>query len=66
MSEACRAVRRIAQSCPSTAMILAMHYSATAVLEKFGDGIFRRGIRFAMHDDIDHDAFDRNDWTGRL
>lgn len=49
MGHASRAVRRIAQSCPSTAMILAMHYSATAVIEKFGDGTTRKAIAAGQH-----------------
>lgn len=49
MAEACRAVRRIAQACPSTAMILAMHYSATAVIEKFGSTAARREIAEGRH-----------------
>lgn len=49
MGHASRAVRRIAQSCPSTAMILAMHYSATAVIEKFGDETTRKAIAAGQH-----------------
>ncbi|MGS5085936.1 acyl-CoA dehydrogenase family protein [Hydrogenophaga sp. A37] len=49
MGHASRAVRRIAQSCPSTAMILAMHYSAVAVIEKFGDEATRKAIAAGQH-----------------
>ena len=49
MAEASRAVRRIAQSCTSTAMILAMHYSAAAVIEKFGPLETRRAIAEGRH-----------------
>ena len=49
MAEASRAVRRIAQSCPSTAMVLAMHYSATAVIEKFGTTAMRSAIAGGRH-----------------
>jgi alkylation response protein AidB-like acyl-CoA dehydrogenase len=49
MAEASRTVRRIAQSCPSTAMVLAMHYSATAVIEKFGTTAMRSAIAEGRH-----------------
>ena len=35
---------RIAQECSSTAMIVMMHYSATAVIEKYGSDALRRSI----------------------
>jgi len=49
MGHASRAVRRIAQSCPSTAMILAMHYSAVAVIEKFGNEATRKAVAAGQH-----------------
>ncbi|UJW79191.1 acyl-CoA dehydrogenase family protein [Hydrogenophaga sp. SL48] len=49
LGHASQAVRRIAQSCPSTAMILAMHYSAVAVIEKFGDEATRKAIAAGQH-----------------
>lgn len=35
---------RLAQECPSTAMVLIMHYGATAVIEKYGIDELRRAI----------------------
>ena len=49
LGHASQAVRRIAQSCPSTAMILAMHYSAVAVIEKFGPEATRKAIAAGQH-----------------
>jgi alkylation response protein AidB-like acyl-CoA dehydrogenase len=49
MADASHAVRKIAQSCTSTAMILAMHYSATAVIEKFGGKAARGAIAEGKH-----------------
>ena len=36
--------RRIARNCPSTAMVVMMHYAATAVIEKYGALELRRSI----------------------
>lgn len=41
LRSAAAAVERVARECPSTAMILTMHYSAVAVLEKLGDATLR-------------------------
>lgn len=49
MADASHAVRRIAQSCTSTAMILAMHYIGTAVIEKFGAKATRSAIAEGKH-----------------
>jgi alkylation response protein AidB-like acyl-CoA dehydrogenase len=49
LGHASQAVRRIAQSCPSTAMILAMHYSAVAVIEKFGNEATRKAVAAGQH-----------------
>lgn len=49
LGHASQAVRRIAQSCSSTAMILAMHYSAVAVIEKFGNGATRKAVAAGQH-----------------
>lgn len=49
LAEASQAVRRIARACPSTAMILAMHYSGTAVIEKFGTEAARSVIGAGRH-----------------
>lgn len=42
-------VRRIAEHCPSTAMIVCMHYAATAVLEQHGSEEVRRDIAANRH-----------------
>lgn len=42
-------VERIGQHCTSTAMILCMHYCATAVIEAFGDEATRRAIAEGRH-----------------
>ena len=44
LKEAAQVVSRIAQTCPSTAMVVCMHYCATAVLEQFGPEATRRAI----------------------
>jgi alkylation response protein AidB-like acyl-CoA dehydrogenase len=42
-------VERIAQLCGSTAMVVQMHYAASAVIEKFGDDATRRAIASGKH-----------------
>src|SRR5262245_2573733 len=42
-------VERFARECGSTAMVLSMHYSATAVLEKVGPENVRRSIAAGKH-----------------
>ena len=37
LAEASQVVAKLAQTCPSTAMIVCMHYCAVAVLERFGE-----------------------------
>lgn len=49
MREASQVVSRIAQSCPSTAMIVCMHYCATAVIEQAGKEPVRRAIAQGKH-----------------
>ncbi|MDX8399774.1 MAG: acyl-CoA dehydrogenase family protein, partial [Gallionellaceae bacterium] len=49
LAEAAQTVERIAQACPSTAMVLTMHYSATAVIEKFGSDALRRDVAAGRH-----------------
>ncbi len=49
LSEASQVVAKLAQHCPSTAMIVCMHYSATAVLEQFGPEDVRREIAAGRH-----------------
>ncbi len=49
LAEASAVVSRLAQSCPSTAMIVCMHYCAVAVLEQFGDKTIRTEIAAGRH-----------------
>jgi alkylation response protein AidB-like acyl-CoA dehydrogenase len=49
LAEAVQVVERIAQACPSTAMVVTMHYCATAVIEKFGPEALRREIAAGKH-----------------
>lgn len=49
LAEAAQVVERIAQACPSTAMVVTMHYCGTAVLEKFGSEAIRRDIAAGRH-----------------
>ncbi len=43
------AVERVAQACGSTAMVLCMHYAATAVLEAYGTHAVREAIAAGRH-----------------
>jgi alkylation response protein AidB-like acyl-CoA dehydrogenase len=43
------AVERMARECGSTAMILAMHYAGTSVIEKYGPADVRRDIASGKH-----------------
>ncbi|NML28377.1 acyl-CoA/acyl-ACP dehydrogenase [Zoogloea sp. G-4-1-14] len=43
------AVEKVAQGCTSTAMVLCMHYCATAVIEAFGSLEVRRAIAAGKH-----------------
>jgi alkylation response protein AidB-like acyl-CoA dehydrogenase len=43
------AVEKVAQSCTSTAMVLCMHYCATAVIEAFGSLEVRRAVAAGRH-----------------
>ena len=47
--EAARAVERVARECASTAMVLCMHYAATAVLEAYGPVAVREEIAAGEH-----------------
>jgi alkylation response protein AidB-like acyl-CoA dehydrogenase len=47
--EAATAVERVSQSCASTALVLTMHYCATAVIEAHGDQETRRAIAGGRH-----------------
>jgi alkylation response protein AidB-like acyl-CoA dehydrogenase len=49
LREASDVVKRLAQTCPSTAMIVAMHYCATAVLEQMGPKDTRQAIAGGRH-----------------
>lgn len=49
LAEAAQVIERIAQACSSTAMVLTMHYCATAVIEKFGAEELRREVAAGRH-----------------
>lgn len=49
LADACRVVERIAQECPSTAMVVTMHYAATALIERYGPLDIRRAIAQGRH-----------------
>lgn len=49
LREAAQVVGRIAQACPSTAMVVCMHYCATTVLEQLGSEAVRRAIAGGRH-----------------
>ncbi|WP_162578419.1 acyl-CoA dehydrogenase family protein [Variovorax sp. PBS-H4] len=49
MAEASGVVKRLAATCPSTAMVVAMHYCAVAVLEQWGPEAVRRNIAAGEH-----------------
>lgn len=46
---ACAVVERLARSCGSTAMVVMMHYAATAVIEKHGPRDVREAIAAGRH-----------------
>jgi len=49
LAGAARVVRRVAEECGSTAMVLTMHYCGTAVLEAHGTGAVRREAASGTH-----------------
>ncbi|NMG65294.1 acyl-CoA dehydrogenase [Azoarcus indigens] len=49
LAEASAVIRRIAQDCPSTAMVVCMHYCATSLIEKHGSEAVRRDIAAGRH-----------------
>ena len=49
LAEAAQGVQRIAQDCPSTAMVLTMHYAGTALIEKYGATELRQAIAAGRH-----------------
>lgn len=49
LDDAAHVVRRLAATCGSTAMVVCMHYCATAVIEQFGSDETRRAIASGSH-----------------
>ncbi len=49
LAEAAQVVRRLASACGSTAMVVCMHYCATAVVEQHGPDDTRRAIAAGSH-----------------
>ncbi|MBK7617266.1 MAG: acyl-CoA/acyl-ACP dehydrogenase [Burkholderiales bacterium] len=49
LSDASAVVSRLAQHCSSTAMVVCMHYCATAVIEQFGAESVRRDVAAGRH-----------------
>ena len=49
LAEASAVVTRLAQDCPSTAMVVCMHYCATNVIEQFGPEAVRTAIARGQH-----------------
>jgi alkylation response protein AidB-like acyl-CoA dehydrogenase len=49
LNEAAQVCERIAMACPSTAMVVTMHYCGTTVLERFGSDAVRRDIAAGRH-----------------
>ena len=49
LDDAAQVVRRLAATCASTAMVVCMHFSATAVIEQYGPDGTRRAIAAGSH-----------------
>lgn len=49
VAQACRVVERIARDCPSTAMVVTMHYAGASLIEKYGPVDIRRAIARGEH-----------------
>jgi alkylation response protein AidB-like acyl-CoA dehydrogenase len=49
LAEAAQVVERIAKACPSTAMVVTMHYCGTTVIEKLGTQSTRQAIAEGRH-----------------
>lgn len=49
LPEAVQVIERIAKACPSTAMVVCMHYCGTIVLEKLGTEAVRKDIAAGRH-----------------
>jgi alkylation response protein AidB-like acyl-CoA dehydrogenase len=48
-AQACQVVERIARDCPSTAMVVTMHYAGAVLIEKYGPVEVRRAIAQGDH-----------------
>lgn len=49
LADASLVIERIARECPSTAMVVTMHYTATVLIEKYGPPDVRRAIAEGSH-----------------
>jgi alkylation response protein AidB-like acyl-CoA dehydrogenase len=49
LDDAAQVVRRLAATCGSTAMVVCMHYCATAVIEQYGSDETRRAVASGSH-----------------
>ena len=49
LREAAQVVSRLAQACPSTAMVVCMHYCANAVIEAHGPRALREAVAAGRH-----------------
>jgi isovaleryl-CoA dehydrogenase len=49
LADAVKVVRRLAEECGSTAMVVLMHYAAAAVLDRYGDEQVRKAIGEGRH-----------------
>ena len=49
VAQACQVVERIARDCPSTAMVVTMHYAGAILIEKYGPIEVRRAIAKGEH-----------------
>jgi alkylation response protein AidB-like acyl-CoA dehydrogenase len=49
LADAAQVVERIARECPSTAMVVTMHYTAAVLIEKYGPPDVRRAIAEGRH-----------------
>ena len=49
LGEAAQVIERISKACPSTAMVVTMHYCGTTVIEKLGNDATRRDIAAGKH-----------------
>lgn len=49
LAEAAQVIERIARDCPSTAMVVTMHYAGTVLVEKYGQRAVREAIAAGRH-----------------